>query len=478
MKVSPYIWALINRFGVQILNLANTVILARFLYPDDFGRIGVLAIFINLSTVLADSGMGGSLIKERELTSKDYDTVFTFNLIFSLFLYALLYILAPALESFFQMTDLAKICRVISLPIILGAITIVPRAMAQKQLLFKQICKISLSAILTANVLSVTMARLGFGVWALAFYGIFSSIIENIGYGFVIKYRPNLRFYTQSFNKVFSFGLYTTLSTIIDTIYENFAAICIGKYSNAAIVGYFSQAKKVEESPTKTISAAVGNVAFPILCKLNNPIDFKEQAQKIQTHLLSLTAPIMCLMSIFSEDIIVLLLGSSWINASSYLSLLCFSGLFGVLESTNRTFIKSTGNSYTMLKASIIKRSLGISLIMLCAYINVNYIVTVFVVTSLLGAAINAIYLAKLTIFSIPEQVKVWGQIMLPCLIAYTIGWYAESKFNTGWWSVFSISLCFLLLYFTLLDIFRVDTVSLSSIYKCLFKQTRKPKHI
>lgn len=470
MVISPYIWALINRFGVQFLNLLNTIVLSRFLYPEDFGKIGVLAVFIHLSSVLADSGMGGSLIKERDLTSKDYDTVFTFNAIFSLCLYILLYASSPYLESFFGMTELSSICRIVSLPIILNAITIVPRAMAQKQLLFDKICTINLSAVLFAFISSVILAWLGFGVWALACNGIVSAIIENIGYRVLIKYRPNLRFSKHSFNKLFSFGLYTTLGTIIDTIYENFVAVCFGKYGNATVVGYFAQAKKIEEAPTKTISSAVGNVAFPVLCKLKDPIAFKNQAQKIQNVLLSLTAPVMCLMSIFAEEVIVVLLGNSWRAAFPYLSMLCVAGFFNVLETTNRTFIKSTGNSYVMLKASILKRCIGISLIMLCAYIDTNYIVLMFVITSIIGAFVNAIYLSKLTIISVVDQVIMWIKIVLPSMMMYVVGIYAKMIFYTGLGSAFVIFLVCAFLYFILLHVLRVNRIMLT-VYKSLLNK-------
>ena len=73
MNTSPFFWGIANRVVQQGLSFLNTIILAHFLAPNDFGKIGVLAIFISVSMILADTGMGGSIVKEKNLTKRDYN---------------------------------------------------------------------------------------------------------------------------------------------------------------------------------------------------------------------------------------------------------------------------------------------------------------------------------------------------------------------------------------------------------------------
>lgn len=47
-----YLWAMIGRFAPQIIYLLTTIILARFLTPNDFGIIGVLSVFFMVANVL------------------------------------------------------------------------------------------------------------------------------------------------------------------------------------------------------------------------------------------------------------------------------------------------------------------------------------------------------------------------------------------------------------------------------------------
>ena len=84
MAVSNYIWGFGNRIIALISTFLSTVILARFLSADEFGKVGMLAILVSLGTTIADTGMGGSIIKEKNLTKLDCSTVFVYNLIFSI----------------------------------------------------------------------------------------------------------------------------------------------------------------------------------------------------------------------------------------------------------------------------------------------------------------------------------------------------------------------------------------------------------
>ena len=61
------IWASIDRFGIMVLQFVVNLILARLLLPQDFGAVGMLAIFIAVSQVLIDGGFGSALIQKKNL---------------------------------------------------------------------------------------------------------------------------------------------------------------------------------------------------------------------------------------------------------------------------------------------------------------------------------------------------------------------------------------------------------------------------
>lgn len=464
MVKSPFFWGILNRIVQQCLSFINTMILARFLSPREFGTIGVLAIFISICSILSDTGMGGSIIKEQRLTKEDCSTVLCYNFCFSLFLYLLLFFAAPYLEAYFNIKGLAKVSRWATLPLIINAVAIVPRSLCAKKLEFNKAFYITFLSTLLSMIVAIFMARKGYGVWALVSYSIVLAMLDNIGYHIVERYLPRIGFSKKSFNKLFSFGLFTSLSTIVDVAYENILSVLIGRNIGVVEVGYYSQAKKIEEAPSQSLSVTISTVAFPMLSKLiDSPIDFKKLSYKIQSTLLSLGTPIMIIIAVFPKPIICFLLGNQWEEASHYLSILCFAGIFKILETTNRTFIKSIGRADVLFKLSIVKR--GFSIVVLLVAMNYGLVVLLwsYVLTSFLCAMINAYSLSLISGFSFFSQLKNVLIIALPNLVLYYILYLISSIDDNIPLTLLSIVLA-LLSYLLLLSY--MDIINISSYLK------------
>ena len=99
---SSFKWSFIIQASFQIIGFLVSIILARILSPSDFGIIGILTIFINLSKNITDGGLASSLIRTKAPSERDFSTVFYFNLVCSISLYAILFIAAPFIANFFK----------------------------------------------------------------------------------------------------------------------------------------------------------------------------------------------------------------------------------------------------------------------------------------------------------------------------------------------------------------------------------------
>ena len=149
-----------NILGSGILAVAN-IVLARILSPSDFGIIGMTAIFLTLSTSLVDSGFTGALTRKKEVSNADLNTVFYFNLLVSVLLYAVLYLCAPAISRFFSQDILIPVIRILSLSLVINALGIVQKVLFVRRLDFRTQAWISLSASVTSGVLSIVAAVAG-----------------------------------------------------------------------------------------------------------------------------------------------------------------------------------------------------------------------------------------------------------------------------------------------------------------------------
>ena len=121
------VWSTADKLGQQLFYLVAGIILARQLSPEDYGKVGVLTIFIALSGILIDSGFSSALIRKKEATQADYSTVFYVNVAISCVLYGLLYAAAPYIAVFFKVPDLIYICRILFLVIPWNALSLYSR---------------------------------------------------------------------------------------------------------------------------------------------------------------------------------------------------------------------------------------------------------------------------------------------------------------------------------------------------------------
>ena len=165
--VKALMWSFIEKFGQQVLYIITGMIVARIITPREYGQIGVLMIFISLSTILSDSGFSLTLTRKKDVEDKEYSTVFIFNLLISIGAYLILFFCAPLIAGYFEIPQLKIISRVLFLSVIFYSLSIVQNVMLTRKLDFKLLGKINLISLFLSSILSVTLAVCGFVLWAL-----------------------------------------------------------------------------------------------------------------------------------------------------------------------------------------------------------------------------------------------------------------------------------------------------------------------
>ena len=153
--VNGLIWSGLERFSVQGIEFLVILVLARLLTPDDFGLVGMLAIFIAIARSLVDSGFSQALIRKQDRTNEDNCTVFFFNIIVSLVLYLLLYIAAPWVSAFYNEPQLRDLMRVLCVVIVTDSFSVVQRAIYNSNLDFKTQTKSSFISFFISGLVSV-----------------------------------------------------------------------------------------------------------------------------------------------------------------------------------------------------------------------------------------------------------------------------------------------------------------------------------
>ena len=177
------LWRFAERSGAQLIQFVVSIILARILTPADYGLIGLITVFINISLVFAQSGLGQALVQRMNADDVDFSTVFYFSIAFSVVIYGILYFAAPFIANFYNNELLISIIRVLGMTVIIGAVNGVQQAYVQKTMQFKLFFYSTLGGTIVSAIVGILMAYAGFGVWALVAQQITNQLFDTVYYG-------------------------------------------------------------------------------------------------------------------------------------------------------------------------------------------------------------------------------------------------------------------------------------------------------
>lgn len=425
-------WSFIEKFGSQLILLISQIVLARLLEPKDFGLLGMLAIFIAVSQAFIDSGFDNALIQKKEVNQTDYSTVFYFNITIGIVLYLILFFAAPLIADFFHQPLLVDLTRVVCIVLAVNSFGLIQFVKFKIEMNFKAIAQVVVIANLLSAFVGIAMALMGFGVWALAGQIIGIYFFRTVLFWIKSSWRPSFIFSFQSFKQLFSFGSKLLLSGIINQVFQNIYLMVIGRIFSASLLGFYTQAKKLQEVPVTTLAQVVGNVTFPAFSKIQDDnVKLREGFRKLIKLMVFINFPLMLGLAVVAEPLLVLILGEKWLPSVPYFQLLCIAGMIYTLHASNLNILKVKGRSDLFLYLEIIKKTI----VVIAIFIGLNWGIIGLIVgqicTSFISFFINAFYTGKLIYYTIPNQLKDISQtffISLGMVAFMSIGWFINNQ--------------------------------------------------
>ena len=379
----------------------------------------MLLIFISVSNTFIDGGFGTALIQKKEPTQEDYSTIFFWNIFISVILTGILYISSPLISEFYRLPLLSDVLKVMGTVLVINAFSVVQTNILQKKFEFKKLATINIIANIAASILAIVLALRGFGVWSLVFRYLSCSLVISIILWITTKWKPMLTFKFKSFRTLGKFGGMVLLANLVETIYTEFQGLVIGRAFSAKDLGYYTQAKRLEEIPTLGISSAVNQASFPMYARLqDNKIALSLAVRKYVRALSLLVIPLYFLFILVAEPLITILFTEKWIESVDLFKILCLVGMIYPINTVNTNVIKSLGKGKLYFNLQLCKRVLGIALILFSVRYGLSAMMWSLVITSYIIFIINAIFSDKLIGYSFIRQI---GDAFMPFAISIII---------------------------------------------------------
>lgn len=448
--ISNFIWRFAERCGAQLVTFIVSIVLARILDPEDYGTIALVTVFTTILQVFVDSGLGTALIQKKNADDLDFSSVFYFNFVVCLVLYAAMFMAAPVIAKFYGDVTLTPIIRVISLTIVISGVKGIQQAYVSKNMLFKRFFFSTIGGTIFSAFIGIGLAKAGYGVWALVAQQLSNATVDTVILWITVRWRPRKNFSWERLKGLLSFGWKLLVSSLLDTCYNNLRNLIIGKMYSPSDLAFYNQGDKFPKLIVTNINTSIDSVLLPTMSSAQDDRErvknMTRRAIKTSTYVM---APLMMGLAFCATPIVKLVLTDKWLPCVPFLRIFCITYMFWPVHTANLNAINAMGRSDWFLRLEIIKKIMGMAILLSTMWFGVMAMAYSLLLSSVLSQIINSWPNRKLLGYGYLEQVRDFapgillavamgicvyliGYISLPTIVTLGIQILAGATFYIG----------------------------------------------
>ena len=352
-------WSTVDKVSSQVLYAVVGVVLANELSKDDFGLVGALTIFQAFAMIFVDSGFGAALLQKKEPSERDYSTVFWFNLIVSVGLYAVLFFCAPLIADIFHDGRLLSMSRVMFVAFVVNGLGIIQTNRLTKAMDMRPVAVANIVALVVSGALGIGLALGGFGAWALVWQTLSLAIVKTLLLWATGRWWPSLSFSKATFRSVRRVGGSVLSSSMLNTACLQVYNFVIGAFYSLPLLGVYTQADKWSKMGSASISQIMMSSFVPLLSGAQDDrADFMRYLRRINRFTAFVVFPFMLWLTAAGEPIFHFLFADKWDEAIPLFQILMVRGIFTVLTALYTNFLLAKGKARTLLAMEVVKDAL------------------------------------------------------------------------------------------------------------------------
>ena len=218
------------------------------------------------------------------------------------------------------------------------------------------------------------------------------------------------------------------VSGLIDTLFTNIYLLVIGKIFSASSLGFYTQADRFTKLPSSNITGILQRVTYPVLCSIQDDDNrLREDYRKLLRLSAFIIFPLMCLLAGIAYPLVDLLLGEKWRFAATLIIPLSFTMMWYPIHAINLNLLQVKGRSDLFLRLEIIKKIIGVSVLVLSIPLGLLFMCYAGIVTSIICLIINTYYTSKLIQVGFLMQMKDLMGTLLLSLIVFGMAYLVSS---------------------------------------------------
>lgn len=323
-------WLGMRTFLTQGLRVGTSIIIARLLFPVDFGLMSLAMIAVRFARRVGEFGFILVLVQKKEISEKHIMTTFTINILLQSFLFLVLFLSADFIAYLLSNARVGLILRVLSVVFILKSFYAIPFALLRRDLRYKTISFIQLWGNVISLIAPVFFALIHWGVWSLVAGILLSNLFLTIAYNVKYPWRPHWGFSKSCLKDIFSFGAWVSFQTYLKYFINNVDYFFVGKFLGATQLGFYERAFDLMNTPRKRFRDMSGDVLFSVYSRIqDDDARLIEASKKVMLTISMIAYPVLTGLYFIAPSFVGALYGPKWIPAIKPLQIMCISGLVG-----------------------------------------------------------------------------------------------------------------------------------------------------
>lgn len=353
--MTAFRWVAALRFMGQLVSWLSTIFVIRFLAPEDYGIISLAEVLRTFLVFFSIMGVGQGLMKVAEITPALVQKTLGLLVVINSLLFLIQYFSAPFVARFYQSPELELVLQVLAFSYLMIPWTAIPSSLIARELDHKKTSQVTFISNVLASALSLTMAYLGYGYWALIAAIIFTMAFNCICFNRLLDYPkiPSFRF--QGTREVFLFGAFIAMSDVFYVAYNKIDVALAGKYFDLAQIGFYGVAIQLATMLMSKSIPLFNMVAFPAFARMNAISgDSNEYLVTTLRFASTVVFPVFLGVAMVGEDLILLVLGSNWAQISGLFTILVISVPFRILAYVIAPAVLAAGGARVDMVNSLI----------------------------------------------------------------------------------------------------------------------------
>lgn len=315
--------------GGQVLEFAFGIALARLLFPADFGMIATIQILTGLVSLVTTGGMAQSLVRSKQADTRDFNVVFSLQLVIGILVCLAIFVVAPSFARYFEEPLYVGLLSISALNFLLRPFAMTRSAWLTRQMKFKVAAFVNLTTTLITGVSSISMALAGMGVWSLVLGGLIATFTSNLLLYWLTPLRLRFQFDIPIIRKHSAFGFKMTVLDLLNHFGREALKVIMSKIAGPAFLGIYMKADSLSRMPNSFIHPATNQVVFRALSKVTDDLGQSKYILHRTIALLCVyTFPFLVGLIWLVEPLITVVYGEKWLPAADPARILAVAGFF------------------------------------------------------------------------------------------------------------------------------------------------------